>query len=84
MNWITIIGLTAGTCTTLSFLPQVIKSWRTRKTKDISFIMYSILGIGVILWLIYGLLIKDIPIIVANAVAVVLVSSVLFLKIRYG
>jgi len=84
MNWITIIGLTAGTCTTLSFLPQVIKSWRTRKTKDISFIMYSILGIGVILWLIYGLLIKDIPIIVANAVAVFLVSSILFLKVKYG
>lgn len=84
MDWITIIGLFAAVGTTVSFLPQLIKSWKTKKTKDVSLGMYSILIVGITLWLIYGFLIKDLPLILANTVSWVLTSSILILKIRYG
>lgn len=84
MNWITIIGLIAATCTTISFLPQAIKSWKTKHTKDLSLPMYLIVTIGVFLWLVYGLLINDLPLILANFITLMLSSSVLFLKIKYG
>ncbi len=84
MNLITIIGLLAAVCSSISFLPQVIKSWKTRKTQDISLPMYIIVIIGISLWLIYGFLINNLPIILANGIALILVLFVLFLKIRYG
>jgi MtN3 and saliva related transmembrane protein len=84
MGYVTVIGLMAGILTTLSFLPQVIKSWKTRKTRDISSIAYSLLTIGIFLWLVYGLLLEDLPLILANGIAFVLASSILLLKIRNG
>ena len=83
MAWITNLGLLAALLTTIAFLPQVIKCWKTQKTKDISSLMYITLSIGVFLWLIYGFLIKDLPLILANLITLILVSSVLFLKMRY-
>jgi len=83
MTLITVLGLLAASLTTISFLPQVIKIWKTQRTKDISSLMYIILSIGVFLWLVYGFLIKDLPLILANLVTLILVSSVLFLKIKY-
>ena len=83
MTLITVLGLLAASLTTISFLPQIIKIWKTQKTGDISFIMYITLVTGVFLWLIYGFLIKDLPLILANLVTLILVSSVLFLKIKY-
>ena len=83
MTLITVLGLLAASLTTISFLPQIIKIWKTQKTGDISFVMYIILVTGVFLWLIYGFLIKDLPLILANLVTLILVSSVLFLKIKY-
>jgi len=83
MTLITTLGLLAALLTTIAFLPQVIKCWRTKRTKDISLIMHIILVTGVSLWLVYGFLIKDLPIILANLVTLILVSSVLFLKIKY-
>lgn len=83
MTLITTIGLLAALLTTISFLPQVIKSWKIRKTRDISLPMYIILVTGLFLWLIYGILIKDLPLILANLVTLILASSVLFLKIKY-
>ncbi len=80
---ITIIGLLAAACTTFGFFPQLIKIIRTKKTEDISLYMYVILICGVILWEIYGIIIKDIPIIVANIVTLVLTISILALKIIY-
>ena len=59
INGITLLGLTAATLTTLAFLPQVIKSWRSRETRDVSLGMFAVLTVGIILWLIYGLLIGD-------------------------
>ena len=83
MDWITSIGLLAATATTISFLPQVIKSWKTKETRDVSLVMYIILVIGLILWLFYGFLIKDLPLIIANIVTLALAGSVLFLKIKH-
>ena len=84
INYIAIIGLIAGTCTTISFLPQVIKTIKTKKTKDISMSMYIVLATGILLWMIYGILIKDLPVILANSISFVLAISVLILKIKYG
>lgn len=80
----TFIGLIAATCTTASFLPQVIKTWRSKKTKDISFLMYAILALGLFLWLVYGVIIRDYPLILANSISLGLALCVLFLKIRHG
>ena len=84
MSLITLIGLTAALCTTASFLPQIIKTLKTKRTKDISFMMYSILVVGFSLWLVYGIMIKDLPIILANTVSIIFTSSVLVLKIKHG
>jgi len=84
MNWIIIIGLLAATCTTLSFLPQVIKIVKTKKTSDISLLMYVILTTGILLWALYGLLIMDLPVLLANSVTFILALIVLILKIKHG
>ena len=84
MPWITIIGLLAAACTTIAFLPQVIKTVKTKKTKDISLLMYVILTTGILLWVVYGLLTIDLPIILANSITFVLALIVLMLKIIHG
>ncbi|MBI2592641.1 MAG: SemiSWEET transporter [Candidatus Colwellbacteria bacterium] len=84
MDFITILGFVAGILTTTSFLPQVIKSWKTEETKDISLPMYIIFTTGAFLWLIYGILLNQPPIYVANGVTLILVSSILILKIKHG
>ncbi len=84
INYTAIIGLIAGICTTASFLPQVIKTMRTKETKDLSVTMYLVLAAGIFLWIIYGILIESLPVISANAVSFVLAIIILILKIRYG
>lgn len=83
MNYITLLGLVAASLTTTAFLPQVIKSYRTKQTKDLSLPMTLILASGIFLWLLYGLLKVDVPIIAANTITFVFVSSLLILKIKY-
>lgn len=78
------IGLLAGTCTTLAFLPQVIKTWRTRSTRDISLGMFLVLTTGVALWLAYGLMIGDLPLVAANGVTFLLAATILFFKLKHG
>ena len=78
------LGLMAGTLTTASFAPQVVKAWRSRQTRDISLIMYVALTVGVASWLVYGLFIDSTPIVAANAVTLVLVLAVVILKLRHG
>jgi MtN3 and saliva related transmembrane protein len=84
VTWTTAIGLIAAALTTTSIVPQALKSWKTRRTKDVSLPMFVLLDMGMALWLIYGLLIYDIPIIAANVVGMVFVSSIVGLKIKYG
>lgn len=78
------VGLVAGAMTTLSFLPQVLKAWKTRETKDLSLVMYIVLCTGVFMWLVYGLLIDSPSIVIANAVTFILVLAVLAMKLRFG
>jgi len=62
---IEVVGFTAGMLTTVAFIPQVVKSWKTKRTKDISLGWISLVFIGVLLWLIYGILITSYPLIAA-------------------
>ena len=78
------IGLVGGICTTISFLPQVIKAIRTKHTKDLSLPMIILQMFGIISWGIYGLFKSDIPIISANSVSLAIMTSVLFLKLKYS
>ena len=80
----TLIGLMAAICTTGSFLPQVVRAWRTRSTRDVSAWMFALLVTGNTLWLLYGALIGDLPLVIANLVTLGLVSTILALKLRYG
>ena len=80
---VTILGLVAGTLTTLSFLPQLLKAWKSRSTHDISIGMFSLLAVGIVLWIVYGVVTSDIPVIVANSVTLVFVGLILALKLRY-
>jgi MtN3 and saliva related transmembrane protein len=82
MDSLLLLGLLAATLTTVAFVPQLIKVIKTRSTHDISLAMYIVVCTGVLLWLIYGLLIHDTPLIVANAVTFVLAGTILILKIR--
>jgi MtN3 and saliva related transmembrane protein len=83
METFTIIGLVAATCTTISFVPQAIRIIKTKHTKDISLAMYSIFTTGIFLWLVYGILVKDLPLIIANVITLLLTSIILILKIKY-
>ncbi|MBR1145601.1 SemiSWEET transporter [Bradyrhizobium sp. AUGA SZCCT0431] len=78
------LGFAAATCTTLAYVPQFVKVWRTRSTEDISLGMFLVMVVGILLWLVYGLLSGDGPLIVANAITIVLAGGVLFMKLKYG
>jgi MtN3 and saliva related transmembrane protein len=84
MTGVTLLGLLAGVLTTVAFVPQVVKTWRTRSTHDISLWMFSILVAGIIAWLAYGAILGDLPLILANAVTLLLAGTILFFKIRNG
>jgi len=79
----TIIGIMAGSLTTIAFFPQVIKTWKTKSTKDISIAMFMILCTGILSWIIYGILREDWPVIIANVVTFILAMNILILKIVY-
>jgi MtN3 and saliva related transmembrane protein len=82
-NLTTTLGLVAGVLTTIAYLPQLIKTWRSKSADDLSWSMLIILCAGIILWLVYGFSVHDIPIVAANIVTFVLASIILVLKIRY-
>lgn len=84
MDPITILGIVAGTLTTASFLPQVIKAYRSKHTKDVSLFMFILLFVGLCLWLAYGFIKADLPIILANIISIVFVSAMLALKAKHG
>jgi MtN3 and saliva related transmembrane protein len=84
MNSVTLLGLAAAFCSTFAFLPQVIKTWRTRSTADISLGMFALLVSGIMLWLAYGILLQDLPLIAANGVTLVFAATILYFKVRHG
>jgi MtN3 and saliva related transmembrane protein len=81
MDNIKILGLIAGTITSITFIPQVLQIWKTKSAKDISILMLSLLIIGVSLWLAYGIVVKDIAIIYTNSM--VLAMSLLMLYFKF-
>jgi MtN3 and saliva related transmembrane protein len=83
MEPLTALGLVAATLTTCSFVPQLTKVLRTRSAEDLSYGMFGAFSLGIVLWLAYGLLRDDLPVIVANAVTLVLSVTILLLKVRY-
>ena len=82
-NYITTLGLIAGVLTTIAYLPQLIKTWQTKSAHDLSWSMLIVLCAGIILWLVYGFYIQNIPIIAANIVTFLFTSMILVLKIKY-
>jgi MtN3 and saliva related transmembrane protein len=83
MNPITWIGLLAGALTTISFFPQMLKTWKTRSTKDISLEMFLLFCTGLLLWIIYGFFLEDIPVIMTNIATFILAFPILVLKLKY-
>ena len=84
MDMTTALGLLAGTLTTIAFLPQVIRIWRSKSAKDLSMTMLVTFTTGVLCWLVYGVMIDSLPVIIANAVTFVLAGMNVMLKLRYG
>jgi MtN3 and saliva related transmembrane protein len=84
MTYIDILGYVAGILVVISLLPQAIKSWKTKSTKDISLLRYIIYVTGLILWITYAILISNGPVAVMNSVGLVLALSILYLKLKYG
>jgi MtN3 and saliva related transmembrane protein len=82
-EFIDVLGLIAGTLTTIAFLPQLHKTWTSKSAKDVSSVMMITFCIGVFLWFVYGLAIHAMPVVVSNAVTLVLALLILVLKIRY-
>lgn len=80
----TIIGFSAAILSTIAFLPQAIKVWKTKSAKDLSVKTFVILVAALSMWLIYGILKNDLPIISANMITLALVGSILYYKIKYG
>jgi MtN3 and saliva related transmembrane protein len=83
LDSIDLLGFTAGALTTAAFVPQVFKSWQTRDLRGVSLRMYSLFTLGVALWLAYGLMLSSWPVIVCNAITLVLAGGVLVLKVRH-
>ena len=84
ISWITALGAAAATSSTIAYLPQVIRTWRTRSTSDISLGMFSVTVCATALWLAYGVAVSDISIIVSNTICLVLSATILYFKLRFG
>jgi MtN3 and saliva related transmembrane protein len=83
MDFVTILGLTAATLTTIAFLPQMFQTWRTKSAKDVSYVMLITFMSGLFLWLIYGIYLQSLPVILANSVTLFFNLIILCLKIKY-
>jgi MtN3 and saliva related transmembrane protein len=83
MESVNILGLVAGTFTTVAFIPQVVKTWKSKRTKDISLGMFALFNAGVFLWLLYGIEIGAVPIVIANTVTLGFALTILIFKLKY-
>ncbi|MBK7882787.1 MAG: SemiSWEET transporter [Chitinophagaceae bacterium] len=84
MNAIEILGMSAGTISSITFLPQVIKTWKSKSAKDISLWMFLLVTLSVIMWLVYGILIKSVPIIYTNSMVLMMSLIMLYFKFRFN
>ena len=83
-NYIDLFGFSAASLTTIAFLPQLYKTWKTKSAEDVSLITLILFLTGLICWIIYGLKINSIPILVANVITFIFNFSILILKITYS
>lgn len=83
MDLIKLLGLAAGTITSITFLPQVIHIWKTKSAKDLSLNMLALLILGVSMWLAYGIIVKDIAIIYTNSMVLTMGLILVFFKFRF-
>jgi len=83
MNYNTLVGLAAAALTVIAFLPQLMKVWRTRSTRDISLGMFSIFCAAVFLWSAYGIMTNDLPVIIANILVFLQALLILAFKVKY-
>ena len=79
-----LIGFTAGGLVTISYLPQVIKSWKTKSTRDVSLLLGAVNSIGQILWIVYGVVVSSASLVTMSSLTLSLTLSLLFLKIKHG
>lgn len=78
-----LLGYVAGALTTAAFVPQLVKTWRSRSAGDLSYGMMSVFSTGIALWLVYGIVLESWPVILANAITLVLSLAILALKARF-
>ena len=83
MDYVKILGLTAGTISSIAFLPQVIHVWKTRSAKDLSLNMLGLLVLSVSMWLVYGILVGDVAIIYTNSMVLAMCLILLFFKFKF-
>lgn len=84
LMYVDLLGYAAGILVVISLLPQTIKSWRTRSTKDLSLWRYIVYCTGLILWVTYAVIIKNGPVALMNSVGLALALSILYLKVKHG
>ena len=84
VNYINLFGFSAALLTTIAFLPQLYKTWKTKSADDVSLTMLISFIIGLICWIIYGLKINSIPILISNIITFIFNFSILILKITYS
>jgi MtN3 and saliva related transmembrane protein len=83
MTALDILGMTAGCISAITFLPQVIKTWQTKSAADISLLMFTFATISVIMWLVYGIILRNIPIIFTNSMVLIFSLIMLYFKFRF-
>ncbi len=83
MTTLDLLGMTAGCISSITFLPQVIKTWKTRSAADISLLMFTFATISVIIWLVYGIILGNIPIIFTNAMVLMFSLIMLYFKFKF-
>lgn len=83
MNWADLIGYSAGTISAITFLPQVIKTWKMKAAGEISFLMIFFVSLGVSLWIIYGISIKNNVLIITNSFVLILSLFLHYFKWKY-
>jgi MtN3 and saliva related transmembrane protein len=83
MDYVTVLGLVAAALTVIAFFPQLMKTWKTKSTRDISLGMFSAFCVGVLLWFFYGISISDLPVIIANLLTFIQALIILMFKLKY-
>jgi MtN3 and saliva related transmembrane protein len=83
MEFVETLGLAAGFLTTVAYVPQVVKIWRSKSAKDVSLRTFAALTLGIAAWLAYGILKHDVPLVLWNAVTLVLSGAILAMKVKY-